>query len=344
MSDPKVSVIVAVYNTEKYLTQCMESIVSQTLRDIEIICVDDGSTDGSLQVLNQFAEKDSRVQVFSQANQGAGAARNLGLERAHGMYLSFLDSDDFFEPDMLENAFQLITEANADIVVFGSDQYQDDSGFQDFVFMQKDAIPNYSPFNRHDIRGNVFRTFVGWAWDKLIRADFIRTNNLTFQEIRSSNDMRFTFLSLVLAERIAVDPTIYAHHRLHNATSLSNTREKSWNCFYLALSSLKQELVSRSLYQELEKDYINYTLHASIWNLTTLRGPNQKRLYNQLKSEWFQEFGIVDKDASFFYEKNEFQAYERIQKVSYESWQAENRIAQLRMRFYNKLQNAFHGR
>lgn len=338
MTTPKVSVIVAVYNTETYLTQCMNSIVNQTLRDLEIICVDDGSTDGSLAILNEFAKNDSRIRVFSQRNQGAGAARNFGLQNATGEYLSFLDSDDFFEPEMLEKAYSFAARSSADIVVFGSDQYNDIDGvFHDFVFMQKDAIPNFSPFNRKDIRGNVFRTFVGWAWDKLIRSDFIRENKLTFQEIRTSNDMRFTFLALVLAERIVVDPGIYAHHRLHNMTSLSNTREKSWNCFYLALSSLKQSLLSYGIYPELEQDYINYTLHASLWNLATIRGAKRKVLYNQLRHDWFQKFGIQGKPSSYFYEQDEYFQYSEIIRTPFSIWITRRRLSSLKWHLLNLL-------
>ena len=97
----KVSVILPVYNVSDYLRQCMDSIVGQTLKDIEIICVDDGSTDDSLAILKEYEAKDQRVKVIQQANAGAGAARNKGLEIATGEYLSFLDSDDFFEPDMV---------------------------------------------------------------------------------------------------------------------------------------------------------------------------------------------------------------------------------------------------
>ena len=94
----KVSVIIPVYNVEPYLKQCMDSVVGQTLKDIEIICVDDGSTDGSLDILREYAAEDNRIQIIEQKNAGAGAARNNGMRHATGKYLSFLDSDDFFEP------------------------------------------------------------------------------------------------------------------------------------------------------------------------------------------------------------------------------------------------------
>ena len=118
-----VSVILPAWNVSPYLRQCLDSIVSQTLTNIEIICVDDGSTDGTLDILREYAEKDSRILVIHQENQGAGAARNNAMRYAKGKYLSFLDSDDFFEPDMLEKSWEAAERNNADIVVFGCDFY-----------------------------------------------------------------------------------------------------------------------------------------------------------------------------------------------------------------------------
>ena len=118
----KVSVIIPVYNVEPYLKQCMDSVVGQTLKEIEIICVDDGSTDGSLDILREYAAEDNRIQIIEQKNAGAGAARNNGMRHATGKYLSFLDSDDFFEPRMLEKAYDLAEKDQADFVAYKSDQ------------------------------------------------------------------------------------------------------------------------------------------------------------------------------------------------------------------------------
>ena len=107
----KISVIIPVYNGETYLAQCLDSIIGQTLKEIEIICVNDGSKDRTQQILEKYAEKDSRIQIISQENGGAGAARNAGLRIARGEYLSILDGDDFFEPDMLEKAYKKAKES-----------------------------------------------------------------------------------------------------------------------------------------------------------------------------------------------------------------------------------------
>lgn len=323
----KVSVIVAVYNASKHLRECLDSIAAQTLKEIEIICVNDGSTDHSLEILREFEEKDSRFIVIDKENGGAGSARNRGLEAARGEYLSFLDSDDFFEPDMLENAYEKAKAAKADIIVFGSDQYRDDlNEFKsvNWVIREKE-LPPYRPMNQRLFTDNVFKVFVGWAWDKLFRTDFIRDNGITFQEIRTSNDMRFVFLAIALAKTIEVDNSRpYAHQRRDDPSSLSNTREKSWHCFHDALNSLKDKLMEHGVYDELKQDYINYTLHASLWNLTTIKGEMREVLYNKLRDEWFEEFGITSKDQDYFYNQSEYTQYEKVMASSFRQWEAWN--------------------
>ena len=112
---PKVSVIIPVYNAEKYLRECLDSVVHQTLRDIEIICVDDGSTDNSPAILQEYAHQDKRFVILTQSHSGAGAARNWGLHWARGKYLSIIDADDMFKPEFLQRLYQRAEETNADI-------------------------------------------------------------------------------------------------------------------------------------------------------------------------------------------------------------------------------------
>ncbi len=226
----KVSVILPVYNVSDYLRQCMDSIVGQTLKDIEIICVDDGSTDDSLAILKEYEAKDQRVKVIQQANAGAGAARNKGLEIATGEYLSFLDSDDFFEPDMLEKAWSKAHETRAQVVVFRSDQYRED--LQEFVqvrwTLHEKELPPYRPMYFRNFTGNIFKVFVGWAWDKLFSREYVEENHFRFQQLRTSNDMLFVFSAIAFATNIEIVDEVLAHQRRNNPKSLSNTREKSW--------------------------------------------------------------------------------------------------------------------
>lgn len=311
MVTPKVSVIIPVYNAEQYLRQCLDSVCSQSLHEIEIICIDDGSTDNSLNIINEYAYRDSRIQVYTQQNQGAGAARNFGLRKATGTYLSFLDADDFFERQMLEVACQCIEQYDADFIVFGSDQYYMDKNEyirNPWVLRMKD-IPPYMPFTYRELTDNIFKTFVGWAWDKIYRRSFVEKHNLKFQEQRTTNDMLFVFSALVLADKIAVVNQVLAHQRRGSGTSLSVTREKSWHCFYVALLALRECLKNKNIYWELEQDYVNYALHFSLWNLKTLAEPSKEQLYNKLCDEWFKELGIEGKSSDFFYNREEYELY-----------------------------------
>lgn len=312
----QVSVIVTVYNAEKYLRQCLESVTSQTLRNIEIICIDDGSTDNSQKILQEYREKDSRIRVITQENGGAGAARNHGLREATGEYLSILDSDDFFEPDMLEKAVEAAEQYRADFVVFNSDQYHMDK--DEYVKVPwticKTEIPPYMPFTYRQLTDNVFKVFVGWAWDKLYRRSFVEAHGLRFQEQRTTNDMLFVFSALVAAKKIAIVDEVLAHQRRGGGGTLSVTREKSWHCFYDALTALRQRLVDENIYWELEQDYINYALHFSLWHLNSLAEPTHGLLEEKLKKEWFRELGIVGKPSGYFYNRQEYAQFEKMMK------------------------------
>ena len=307
LKQPIVSVIMPVYNGETYLRQCLDSVVNQTLKEIEIICVDDGSSDRSVEILKEYAAKDERVMVLQQANAGAGAARNNGLSKASGKYLSFLDSDDFFETDMLEKAVEKIAADRADFVVFRCDHYLNDTNtFKKAAYtLKKQTLPPYTPFNFRQITDNVFKAFVGWAWDKVYDREFVMKHNLKFQEQRTSNDMLFVFSALVLAKRITYLDTVLAHQRRNNGESLSNTREKSWFCFYNALKALRDVLKEKGLYEELKKDFVNYAVHFSLWNLNTITGECYEKLYTKLHEEWFRELEVTGHDEDYFYNKEE---------------------------------------
>lgn len=312
----KVSVVIPVYNAEEHLHECLDSVVNQTFADIEIICVDDGSKDGSPEILREYEVSDSRIQVICQENSGAGAARNAGLRQATGEYLVFLDSDDFFEPDMLETAVKGAEQYQADFVVFGSDQYHMDK--QEFVsvnwVVRKKDIPPYQPFTYRQLTDNVFKTFVGWAWDKLYRRSFVEEHGLWFQEQRTTNDMLFVFSALVLAKRIAYVDKVLAHQRRGKQETLSVTREKSWHCFYHALTALRKRLEDEGIYWELEQDYINYALHACLWNLNTLKEPTHQLLEDKLCGEWFEALGIAGRGNSYFYNQKEYDQYQKLIK------------------------------
>ncbi len=192
---PDISVILSVYNTAPFLKQCLNSIVNQTLTNIEIICVDDSSEDGSYEILREFAAADKRVIVIRQEHAGAGKARNTGLAMAKGKYLSILDSDDYFEQDMLECAFKAAEENHAQIVIYRADFFnQSNYNFEPCSYsIIPSMLPENNPFSAREIADHIFNIGCGWAWDKLFRRSFVKESGIRFQEIRTSNDMFFVF-------------------------------------------------------------------------------------------------------------------------------------------------------
>lgn len=303
----RVSVIMPVYNAEPYIRQTLDSLLVRNELQFELICVDDGSTDRSLEILREYEARDSRVIVVTQPNGGAGAARNNGMQLARGEYLSFLDADDFFEPDMLRLAYDRAHTLETDITVFRCDQYYEATGqFAEARYtINDDLLPCEQPFAGLDISQDIFKAFVGWAWDKLFRADFVRETGLRFQEQRTSNDMLFVFSAIVKAQRISTMNAVLAHHR-RDSGSLSVTREQSWACFYHALCALRQQLKDWNLYDQLEQDFINYSLHFALWNVTTLRGPSYHKLCEKLSNEWAADLGITAHDEYYFYNRGEY--------------------------------------
>lgn len=206
--NPKVSVIIPVYNGETYLRKCLDDILAQTLKEIQVICVNDGSTDGTLDILKEYARKDSRVLVLDQENTGAGSSQKQRASTCRkASIFSFLDADDFFEPEMLMVAYRHAEEKKADITVFRGDRYDDTE--EHYIPMdysvKSSQLPGKDPFSYHDIPDHTFTVFVGWAWDKLYRRDFVMKDEyLRFQNLRTSNDLFFVFSSLTKAEKISV--------------------------------------------------------------------------------------------------------------------------------------------
>ena len=300
---PQVSVIVPIYNQEKYLEQCMKSIRRQTLKDIEIICVDDGSTDRSLSMIRKMAAGDSRILILTEENAGAGVARNKGLAHAKGEYITFLDSDDIFEPDMLEKLYDKAEKENLDVVVGRADSFDDASGKVKGMpwSLHDEWLPDFQPFSALDVEKNFFEIFVWWPWDKLYKRSFIEKTGIRFQPLRTTNDLFFVCAAVLSASRISYIQDVLVHHRVGMETSLSVTREKSWDHFIQALNALKEFLLEKNLYDHFKQDFINYCLNFSMWHLETLHDFSYMDLYKVLRNQWFRVWDVAEHDSDFYY-------------------------------------------
>lgn len=311
---PKISVILPVYNVEKYLEKCLDSILNQTFDDFELICIDDGSTDTSLSILEKYINIDNRITIIIQKNQGAGAARNKGIDIAKGKYLSFLDADDYIESTMLQKMYEQCEHNNAQIGICKAYFYDNASSeIKPCTFsVRADEIPDKKCFSSEEIISSPFHALMGWAWDKLYLKEFVLNHKLRFQEQRTTNDMYFVFMSLLYAKKITIIDDYLYYQRRNVSNSLSSTRYKSWECFYYALIKIKEEMEEKALYSRYEQSFTNYALHSCLWNLETLPMDIAEKLYNRLVDEWFDKLNINGHDEKYYNNKNEYKKYVEI--------------------------------
>jgi glycosyltransferase involved in cell wall biosynthesis len=186
---PIFSIVVPVYNVENYIYKCLDSIARQTIYDIEVILIDDGSTDSSLLICESFCSKDSRFHVFSKKNEGQGIARNLGMTYANGEYISFIDSDDWIEPNLFEVALELLEGSSADFINFGVDFINlDDIQVKKFANYKYNKLDGSTIFHHSLVDDQILSV----VWNKVFRRKVIFSNQIAFPDIRAIEDIYFS--------------------------------------------------------------------------------------------------------------------------------------------------------
>ncbi len=292
MTSPKVSIIIPVFNTSEFVGECLESLLNQTLTDIEIICVDDGSTDDSLFILRKYAEVDKRIIVLTQQNKGAGVARNYGMSVAKGEYLSFLDSDDFFSHDMLSETVTAADRKQADIIVYRFEKYNHVTGeytSAGYAF-HNEWWPD-KPFNYEANPDKIFNSFNPCTWNKLFRHSFVKENHLFFQDNKRTNDMFFTCTALACARRIFLVDRVFAYYRIGLLNNSQSTNTVAPWDFYKALLGIKTFLEERNLFSALHESYKTLAKNTCVYNINTNK-EQSILLYEELKKERFEKLGI----------------------------------------------------
>jgi glycosyltransferase involved in cell wall biosynthesis len=323
MENILVSVVVAVYNVESFLRQCLDSIRGQTLREIEVICVDDGSLDASLRILREYEKKDDRIRVMSQENAGPGQARNTGLEVARGKYLSFLDADDFFESDMLEKAVERAERCRADIVLFDAYSYDHVTGTVLEVnwILNKSYIPDREVFSWRDVPDRIFQICSSGAWSMLCRRDFVSEYRLHFQAIYCMEDLPFVFSALIKAKRIAVLDERLLYYRQGNTNSLCQIKSERPDTAYLALREIKRRLEEYGVYDEVRRSIVNRGANSIRWYLETMTTwKSFQFLWLKLKERYLSELDISGHAVDYFYYRENFEWRERIARQEPEEW------------------------
>lgn len=211
MSDIKISIIMPVYNVEKYVGKAIESILAQTFTEYEFLIVDDGTPDRSGDICDEYAKKDSRIRVIHKENGGAPSARNTAIEIAKGKYVYFLDSDDWAEPDMLAEMYELAEKNNSQLVVCGFyiDTYYGDRNLSEKICVDDKVYTDAKTFREESYR-YFDRNMLYTPWNKLYRMDMIRKYDLRFPQTLW-DDFPFNLSYLFHVERVTITTKAYYH-------------------------------------------------------------------------------------------------------------------------------------
>lgn len=266
---PLISVLIPVYNAQKFLTSCLDSVCSQSYSNIEIICVDDGSTDASYNLLRQYAQQDSRIKVIHQTNLGVGAARNRCLSESKGDFFAFVDADDSIVPHYLETLFQVAVQLQADIVRCRWKEMVN-GALKKAGCSSKRNLPIAEGISKRIMAGYYDSMVCG----KLIKKSLVTQNHLQFNEHGVCEDLSFAILLFIFASRIvSITDQIYIYCRDNTQSITTHNDRVLWgrleNLFYVSRVLQQHNMLSSESCQTL--------CYLIIWHLASLRKVSQSQ-------------------------------------------------------------------
>lgn len=313
MPSVKVSIVMPSLNVAKYIRQCIESVLAQTLEDIEIICVDAGSTDGTLEILTEYAEKDSRITVIRSDKKSYGYQMNLGMDAATGEYMGIVETDDYAEPDMFEKLYEAAAADDLDVVKSGFFYYFSKPEEKNIpapvtssVFSRKVFCPTTdfeSPLEQVE-----FFNIKPTIWSAIYRLDFLRDRQIRFNETpgASFQDSSFNFKVWALAKRVRMLEDCFLHYRQDNEASSINSPGKVY-CVADEYAEMERFLLANPLlHGKLEgiKNRLKYDTY--IWNYSRLSEPLQKEFIHYASKEFAADMaaGFCEKEYYPWYKWN----------------------------------------
>ncbi|OON95265.1 MAG: hypothetical protein ATN36_00960 [Epulopiscium sp. Nele67-Bin005] len=300
------SIIIPVYNVELHLEECLNSIFTQTLHysSFEVICVDDGSTDRSQEILKEYSDKYCNLTILYQEHKFAGAARNYGVTIAKGNYILFMDSDDFIENNLLEEAYFRIQYTQAEVILIDADIYNHiDGNFLPLPsVLQEKYLPNKLVFSEKDIPEHIFNISSGVVWNKFIKKSLIDRYDIKFPNFRTSQDVPFVFSIMALAKTITIINKVFYHLRRGHGTNLAASRDLSGGIFFTSYHFLQSELQRFGVYERLKRSFVNRALTGCMYGINNFTDSKARMDMEQLFiNKYSHVFEIFDKDGEYFY-------------------------------------------
>lgn len=286
--DILISIVIPVYNVEKYLEECLESAVNQTFKSIEIIAVNDGSTDSSLAVLKKYAHKYNNVQIINQENRGLSGARNVGLAHIKGKYVYFLDSDDYIDLNMIKECYELAENNDLDIINFDAEVFYDRDVKSDFKpdynrsNILESIVYKGEDFYKYAVSRNAYKSSVCLCFYK---ADFLREFNFKFYEGITHEDELFSAKAFLLANRVMYYPKPYFYRRVREGSIMTQGKSIKNIEGYLTvaneLAKLRKIIDNQETENVLNKQILNF--YDACLRLTILIFDDNKELMIQIR-------------------------------------------------------------
>lgn len=321
----KVSVVMPIYNAAEYLSAAVTSVLSQTLTELELICVDDGSTDDSLSIVRDMQNFDDRIRILTENNAGPSIARNKGMLRARGEFIIFLDADDFYESTLLESLYEIAVKDELDMAVAKFDLY---NVFQDkFILPTEEAHANiFAPgavVSKNEFPDYILESASGYVWNKLFRTSFVREKELSFDpELYVFEDVHFVCTALSLAERVGRVDGILIHHRVYSEQSRTRLFRKYYAQVPVVYAKIKAHLMHYGMYIPLSKSFLNlsagrcYKIYNLLWDEA------KAEFWNLLHNSYAESFGWYNHEKSDYENKDAYEFVANVGLYTYEEYLA----------------------
>lgn len=253
----EVSLIIPVYNVESYLRQCLDSVINQSFKDIEIILVNDCSSDNSLQIIKEYQQKDERIIVIDlQENKGQANARNEGLKIAKGNYIAFIDSDDWVTTDYIETLYKTIKENNADLAIANISTYNNITGETKHIKFSQIIYNNL--LNTKNIKAIILKQRMIWSsCSKIYKKDFIVSNNIFFKQTLME-DILFNYEIILKSDNIIItDKNLYYYRIKRSFSTMENKGDRIYSCMEV-FKNIKQMLLNNNQFEKYKNSFYSY--------------------------------------------------------------------------------------
>lgn len=286
-----------IYNAYEYLRAAIESVLSQTLTEIEVICIDDGSTDKSYHLIKEYQQSDARIRIVTENNAGPSTARNKGIVRARGEYVIFLDADDFYEPTLLQSLYERAERDGLDIAVVRFDLYNDEQAkFTPAINEQYDSIfADGAVASKNEFPNCILQSTTGYAWNKLFKTEFIREKDLVFDpDLSVFEDVHFVATALSLAERVGRVDELLIHHRVYSDQSRAIRFRKYYAQVPVVYHKIKEFLLHHGMYVPLTHSFLNLSAGRCYYIYNLLWSDAKKNFWDMLHNDYADILGWFD--------------------------------------------------